>query len=91
MSTPATTTSLVVPWSTTRLQAFCHAHVECVSRYPAYSYTVVSLSVENRVKERGIHKDGPRRRIPVFRPCVVEPLQFLQSVCAYNTLAVGTP
>jgi len=29
-------------------------------------------------------------RIPVFRPCVVEPLRFLQSVWVFRTLAAGT-
>jgi len=38
-----------------------------------------------------MHKAGSRWRIPVFRPCVVEPLRFLHSVCAFSTLTAGTP
>jgi len=36
------------------------------------------------------HMARPRRRIPVFRPCVVEPLRFLQSVSVFRTLAART-
>jgi len=55
------------------------------SAYPVFSCSVLGLIAELLVLQ------GLAPRIPVFRSCAVEPLRFLQIVCAFSTLADGTP